>query len=38
MHSKEDMKVLFEKINTKNENSWNVDKNIAFWSLCTGCK
>lgn len=38
MHSKEDMKVLFEKINTKNGSSWNEDKNIAFWSLCTGCK
>ncbi|HOQ78737.1 MAG TPA: hypothetical protein PKX34_00625 [Candidatus Absconditabacterales bacterium] len=38
MHSEEDMKTLFEKINTKNGTSWDKNKNIAFWSLCTGCK
>ena len=38
MHSEEDMKTLFEKINTKNRSWWNENKNIAFWSLCTGCK
>jgi len=37
MHSEEDMKVLFEKLNTKNLR-WDDRKNIAFWSLCTGCK
>jgi hypothetical protein len=29
---------LFEKLTTKNGSSWNDNKNIAFWSLCTGCK
>lgn len=38
MHSEEDMKTLFEKLTTKNGSSWNDNKNIAFWSLCTGCK
>lgn len=38
IYLKTSVKTSFEKINTQSGNSWDEDKKIAFWSLCTGCK